>query len=760
MKHGKTAAWPSAMLVITAAVSLAVLFVSVTAPATAAFSGGGSGTPADPYRITNVGQLQEMKDNLSASYILVNDIDASATIGWNGGAGFEPIGTFTGSFDGRRYKIYNLYVNRPDTDYIGLFGGVGSGGVVENVGLENVNINGHEYVGGLVGYNWGTVTNCYSTGTVSSNEHIFLGYNYVGGLVGQNQGAVSNCYSTGSVSGYYYAGGLVGFNGGTVSNSYSTSSVSGTHKVGGLVGYNPGTVSNSYFTGSVSGYQDVGGLVGLLGSIGTVSNSYSTSSVSGTYKVGGLVGRNDRGTVSSCYSTGTVSGGGDDAVGGLVGFNDHGIVSNSYSTSSVSVGNHDVGGLVGVNTGTVSNSYSTGSVSGGNWYVGGLVGANTGTVSNCYSTGSVSGGSTVGGLVGSNGGTVSNCYSTGTVSSSDNKVGGLVGNNTGTVTNSFWDNVTSGWKTSAGGTWKTTDNMKYVRTFTDNTWSENLTSPWDFVGNPYKDVENKNIWDINSITNNGYPFLTVFDTTAPPVPTLIAPTNGAVISDNTPTFVWTSVTDPSGVTYRIQVDNDPGFSSPEVNAWLLDNTYTSSALADENYSWRVRAVDGQGNASDWSEEWNFRVVPVSVSFTFNLWAGWNMISFPVMPDNKNPHSIFPGDYTMFRWDAVNKRYVLCTDENIENGVGYWVYVSAAENVAVSGTPVDSLTLTLSAGWNLIGSPLGGENIASPDDTPDNSVLPYAFTWDAENRRYTPPTSDLVAGAGYWVYALDNCVLRL
>jgi len=82
MKHGKTAAGLSAMLVITAAVSLAMLFVSVTAPATAAFSGGGSGTPADPYRITNVGQLQEMKDDLSASYILVNDIDASATIGW------------------------------------------------------------------------------------------------------------------------------------------------------------------------------------------------------------------------------------------------------------------------------------------------------------------------------------------------------------------------------------------------------------------------------------------------------------------------------------------------------------------------------------------------------------------------------------------------------------------------------------------------------------------------------------------------------
>jgi hypothetical protein len=147
-------------------------------------------------------------------------------------------------------------------------------------------------------------------------------------------------------------------------------------------------------------------------------------------------------------------------------------------------------------------------------------------------------------------------------------------------------------------------------------------------------------------------------------------------------------------------------------------------------------------------------------FTFRLRAGWNMISFPVMPNNKNPHSIFPGDYTMFKWNAVGKQYVLCTDDNIENGVGYWLYVFAAENVLVSGTPVDSLTLSLSTGWNLIGVPLAGASIASPDDTPDGSVFPYAFTWDSENRKYTLPVTDLVAGAGYWVCASNSCVLKL
>ena len=199
-------------------------FVSIVKPAMA-FSGSGSGTEEDPYVITTVEQLQEMKDNLTAYYELGNDIDASATSGWNDGAGFEPIGTenapFTGSLDGQGYKIENLFINRA-TNYIGLFGYVGSGGVVKNVGLENVNVTGSVVVGGLVGRNWGgTVSNCYSTGFVSGN-------NYVGGLVGYNWGGtVSNSYSTGAVTGSSYVGGLVGCNGGTVSNSFWDTQTSG-----------------------------------------------------------------------------------------------------------------------------------------------------------------------------------------------------------------------------------------------------------------------------------------------------------------------------------------------------------------------------------------------------------------------------------------------------------------------------------------------------------------------------------------------------
>ncbi len=266
-----------------------------------AFSGAGSGTEQDPYIITNVYQLQEMYYDLYAWYELSNDIDASATINWNEGAGFLPIGNdpnkFKGYFDGKEHTITSLHINRPDTNGVGLFGWTDSGCEIKNVGLINADVvGGNEWIGGLVGYNrGGTITNCYSTGSVSSNW-------VCGGLVGHSysDGTVTNCYSTGSVSGNYCVGGLVGYNWGTtITNCYSTGSINGDEHVGGLVGWQNGTVTNCYSTGNVSGNYWVGGLVG--GNDGTVTNSYSTGDVSGSGNdVGGLVGYSEV-TCDDCF---------------------------------------------------------------------------------------------------------------------------------------------------------------------------------------------------------------------------------------------------------------------------------------------------------------------------------------------------------------------------------------------------------------------------------------------------------------------------
>jgi hypothetical protein len=254
----------------------------------------GSGSEADPYIITDSNELGTVWYRPSACYVMANDIDL-AGISWSGSV----VPFFSGVFDGNGYIVRNADVNMPGSDYVGLFGYVGAGGQIRNLGLEDVSIGGSRCVGGLVGISSGTISNCYSTGSVSGTD------DSVGGLVGGNGGTISNCYSTGSVAGNGRVGGLVGGNSyyATIIDCYSTGSVTGTGDyVGGLVGWNGGTITNCYSTGSVTGtgsYSSVGGLVG--GNNGTIIGCYSTGSLSGTDYVGGLVGSNVWGKISNSF---------------------------------------------------------------------------------------------------------------------------------------------------------------------------------------------------------------------------------------------------------------------------------------------------------------------------------------------------------------------------------------------------------------------------------------------------------------------------
>ncbi len=442
--------------------------------------------------------LHSIRNDRSGDYVLMNDLDAT-TAGYaelagpaaDGRRGWIPIGSgggpsdwmFTGSFDGQGYEIRDLHISRSTAFYVGLFGAVGRDGLIRNVGVVNTHVRGRGSVGGLVGYNAGTMSNSYSTGIVTGSRL----YRDVGGLVGRSTGTVGNSYSTSSVTGHENVGGLVGRSSGTVDDSYSTGSVTGEDYVGGLVGYHIyAMVSNCYSTGNVMGSRWVGGLVGL-NSFATVGDSHAGGDVTGDISVGGLVGGSDYSTVSNSHATGSVTG--DNRVGGLVGWN-RGTVSNSYAFGSVT-GSVDVGGLVGYNApdGVLSNCFSTGTVI-GNDIVGGLVGYNGygvvgwGTVRDCYSTGTVvrlsgSEGTSFGGFVGTNRrGKVIRCYATGSVhyegveDPTDKGFAGSVdtGGNYEMIGN-FWDTETSGQSSTEGkATSKSTTEMLQSTTFTNAQW--------------------------------------------------------------------------------------------------------------------------------------------------------------------------------------------------------------------------------------------------------------------------------------------------
>ena len=253
---------------------------------------GGDGlSTATAYQIADVYGLQGMNGFLGSDFTLANAINASGTATWNAGAGFIPIGensSYTGTFDGAGYTINGLTINDSADFNVGLF--AQSQGSIENVGLVDSSVTGSNpggpLVGGLVGWNQGTITSSYVTGSISGGDE-----STVGGLVGENEGNITSSYSTANVTGGddSAVGGLSGYDTyGTITSSYATGSVSGgvDAVVGGLVGTGGlnSQIHTSYATGSVSGGSgaDVGGLVGLNEDFAGISDSYWDTTTSGT----------------------------------------------------------------------------------------------------------------------------------------------------------------------------------------------------------------------------------------------------------------------------------------------------------------------------------------------------------------------------------------------------------------------------------------------------------------------------------------------
>ncbi len=474
----------------------------------------GSGTDEDPYLIASLENLfwiGQNQSSWSSYFVQTEDIDASSTVSWNSGEGWEPISPFVsqmgpyfmGFYNGGGHSISGLTINRPTLSTgVGLFGVIVNSSI-QNLSVTNVNITGgHGIVAGIAGLAAGAciIKNCMVSGTITgvevSDSDVGKG---VGGIIGQSiyfnntHLFISDCYSTATVSSNYkYVGGIIGNNQGKIYNCYATGNITSSYAsdqneacVGGLVGTNQGEIIKCYASGKVSGYNCIGGLVGKntneasLFSSAEIDSCYATGRVtvignSQYTRAGGLVGTNYRlSNINHCYATGNIEGNlSSTHIGGLVGKNeDNSNINFCFATGSVN-GKEDLGGLVGHNN-------------------------NTSKVSNCYARGNVNGqANNVGGLIGNNDSEIITSYSTGTVFSSGGVYGGFAGTNsmTAVLADCFWDIQTSGLTTGCGynesnfnAIGKTTSEMKTQSTFTN--------AGWNFL----------DIWQINNMINDGYP---------------------------------------------------------------------------------------------------------------------------------------------------------------------------------------------------------------------------------------------------------------
>ena len=390
--------------------------------------------------------LSAIRNNLSGTYFLANDIDLL-------GNEWTPIGTgdtpFSGIFDGNGFKIKNLTIAQSQ-EYVGLF--ANNSGTIRNLDLENVQINvqgsisSFIYAGALVANNTGIIENIESLdGTLFARAR-GVNQGFVGGIIGLNNinttlgGLTNNINVSGENT--TSMGGIIGRTHSTITinNSTNNGSVSGNSQVGGLIGGATRisvSVTNSLNSGSVTGGSQVGGLVGFLEgpegpngqSFQTIANSMNNGIINGSTQVGGLIGAsNNLITIIESINAGSV--GGSEGVGGLIGRMPNGAsIMNSINTAVVS-GTSRVGGLFGTGyTITITNSYNSGDVVGTLNFIGGLIGYGVSTVTNSLNSGIVSGTNSVGGLIGygvSPLTTITNSLNTGNVNGTY-QVGGLIG---------------------------------------------------------------------------------------------------------------------------------------------------------------------------------------------------------------------------------------------------------------------------------------------------------------------------------------------
>ncbi|MGE0076716.1 MAG: GLUG motif-containing protein [Bacteroidales bacterium] len=218
----------------------------------------GEGTANNPYIIQSLEDLKALSEtNLYWGYGYyfkqTADINAADTKNWNNDEGFSPIGReekpFVGHYNGSGHFINNLYINRPTTDNVGLFGYIKKGSELDSLNVAADSVIGNYNVGILVGINYSPIKYSSTSGVVYGDS------SNVGGCIGYNLAQVSYCSSSANVTG----------NG---------------KKTGGLVGssFATGFITNCYSRGTVKGADAVGGLVGTI-SIAKITNCYAADTL-------------------------------------------------------------------------------------------------------------------------------------------------------------------------------------------------------------------------------------------------------------------------------------------------------------------------------------------------------------------------------------------------------------------------------------------------------------------------------------------------
>ena len=377
--------------------------------------------------INSLSQFKAIAGGLNGHYKLMVDIDLS-------GEEWSPLGNatspFTGKLDGNNHTISGLTITTQRA-YEGLFGY--NQGIIENVKLLNVSlnisaINQNSYIGGLAGYNKGTIGNSQVSGVVKTNSHSSSYESYTGGIAGFNHanGNIIGTINNANVNGINYAAGIVASNEGNLNNLVNNGSVESTTYGAGIVALSNQGLTNCVNNGNVTSDSYTAGIVATLPNttVATISNCKNTGSINTQSSAGGIVGYNtDKAgasstylTITKCVNRGNITSSTNSSyIGGIAGFIYSTYISDSYSIADISGADY-AGGIIGYGwNGNVTNCYAVGNLQ-SHSRVGGISGIfQKAKFNECYTNTVIVSGTITGTINGSDlsGSDMSNCYYSG-----------------------------------------------------------------------------------------------------------------------------------------------------------------------------------------------------------------------------------------------------------------------------------------------------------------------------------------------------------
>jgi len=145
----------------------------------------------------------------------------------------------------------------------------------------------------------------------------------------------------------------------------------------------------------------------------------------------------------------------------------------------------------------------------------------------------------------------------------------------------------------------------------------------------------------------------------------------------------------------------------------------------------------------------FTIRWVKNSYMFDLNAGWNLISLPLVPENPDLSVLFPDAEVAYVYRDGSYE----TASQLEPGLGFWVNIPSAETYVIYGDPFSEYSLSLSTGWHM----LGALSTRITPETDSETALSVIFGF--KNGTYME-VNEMKPAMGYWINVIEDCMITL